>query len=70
LTLKPIIECQNKRLSDAYKETNDNSTNPPPQSAPEDGKTQSGGADGFGPLGWPAAILSLIAIAGGTAMAL
>lgn len=30
LTLKPIVSCLNKPLSDAYIETNDNSSNPPP----------------------------------------
>ncbi|KZS96178.1 glycoside hydrolase/deacetylase [Sistotremastrum niveocremeum HHB9708] len=30
LTLQPIIECLGKPLSDAYVETNNNSTNPPP----------------------------------------
>lgn len=30
LTLKPIVNCLNKPLSDAYIETNDNSSNPPP----------------------------------------
>lgn len=28
--LKPVINCLNKPLSDAYIETNDNTTNPPP----------------------------------------
>lgn len=28
--IKPIINCLNKPMSDAYVETNDNSTNPPP----------------------------------------
>lgn len=30
LTLKPIVSCLNKPLSDAYIETNDNSSNPLP----------------------------------------
>ena len=30
LTLQPVITCVNKPLADAYIETNDNSTNPPP----------------------------------------
>lgn len=30
LTLQPIIECLGKPLSDAYVETNNNGTNPPP----------------------------------------
>ena len=30
LTLQPIITCLGKPLSDAYIETNDNTTNPPP----------------------------------------
>ncbi|KAH9487077.1 Chitin deacetylase [Psilocybe cubensis] len=32
-TIKPVIECLNKNMADAYIETNDNSTNPPALSA-------------------------------------
>lgn len=30
--IKPVVQCLNKPLSDAYIELNDNSTNPPAQS--------------------------------------
>ncbi|KAG7099544.1 hypothetical protein E1B28_001378 [Marasmius oreades] len=33
LQIKPVVSCLNKPMSDAYTETNDNKTNPPPVSA-------------------------------------
>lgn len=39
LTLQPVITCLNQPLANAYVETNNNSTNPPPVSANSSGKS-------------------------------
>jgi hypothetical protein len=69
-TIKPVVECLNKPMSDAYIETNDNKTNPPaasgavtlssgaPGSAAATGAASSNGADSFKASGTSALVLS------------
>lgn len=79
-TIEPVISCLNKPLSDAYIETNDNSSNPPvvsesaavtlssgaPGSAQATGGSESDGDDnGAAGLRTSVALTAVLAIAGG-----
>jgi peptidoglycan/xylan/chitin deacetylase (PgdA/CDA1 family) len=45
-TIKPVVECLNKPMSDAYIETNNNASNPPvvTQTVPASGSSSTGGS--------------------------